>query len=82
MRMTVSHEHLLFQVAFLALARASVSPKFVGPNANPNSFKWTAWVQMDGTYRCAASLIDTNWVLTSADCVYKYVPHPRLKFIY
>jgi secreted trypsin-like serine protease len=56
------------------LTSAVIDSQIVGGlKAKKGQFPWQVLIQMDGQFMCGGSLIDPEWVLTAAHCVFGYV---------
>lgn len=51
---------------------AEIESQIVGGlKAKKGQFPWQVLIQVDGDAMCGGSLIDAEWVLTAAHCVYR-----------
>ena len=54
----------------LRFTRGHMVRQVHGRDARPGAWPWHAAIYVDGTFQCSGVILNDNWTLTTAHCVY------------
>ena len=54
----------------LRFTRGHMVRQVHGRDARPGAWPWHAAIYVDGTFQCSGVILNENWTLTTAHCVY------------